>query len=251
MFAGTADYYDQFRPDLPIEVRDFILKQVALPLTLLDLGAGTGRITEQFAPFFSDIIAVEPEAAMAELAGKRLAHKARVLQTTAEEMELPDAWRASLVTIFRAFHWMDREVVLRKLDTVVAHDGLVAVGSDRSFWHIDDDWGQAIQSVIRHVLGDERKTLHGPYQRPPRAFSQDFAASPFSVVNKYDFPVVRTWNADQIIGYLYSSSFASKELLGSRVNHFERDIRRELLAFSPNDTFVEHNEFELFLARRP
>lgn len=251
MFAGTAGYYDQFRPDLPADALDLILQQVSVQVTLLDLGAGTGRITEQFAPFFSDIIAVEPEKAMADLARKRSAGKARVLQTTAENMQLPDDWQASLVTIFRAFHWMDRGAVLRKLDKIVAHDGVIAVGNDRSFWHIDDDWGKAIKSVVQHFLGEERKTVHGPYQRPPRAFSQDFASSPFSQVNKHGIPVTRTWSADQIIGYLYSTSFASKELLGSKAEHFERAIRDELQTLSPNDTFIEHNEFELFLARRP
>ena len=84
LFAGTAAYYDEFRPGIPDRARDLVLHSVKTPGTLLDLGTGTGQVLEQFVPYFTDILAVEPDQAMAKLARKRLLrYSVRVLEDTA------------------------------------------------------------------------------------------------------------------------------------------------------------------------
>ena len=251
-FAGTAEYYDRFRPGIPDVLRDYILRSVPAPVTLLDLGTGTGRVLEQFAPYFSDIIAVDPSEEMLKAAHRRLMkYPGTFVHAAAEDMELPDDWHASLVTICRAFHWMNQGVVLARLDKIVAPRGVVAVFYEHTFWTQSTSWATLVRKTIQRFMGPERETRSGTYHEPAKQFTQDFARSAFSHVDKRIFPITRTWNADQILGYLYSTSYASKQVLGERAQRFETELRRGLSSLSPNDSFTEANEFELFIARRP
>jgi ubiquinone/menaquinone biosynthesis C-methylase UbiE len=251
-FAGTAHYYDKFRPGVTQEVIDVVMDAVPQPTHLLDLGTGTGRILEQFAPLFSDVIAVEPDHDMLKLAKKRLQkYPVQFIHGTAESAVLPPEWQASLVTVCRAFHWMDRPAVLRKLDSVVLPHGVIALMSDHSFWHLPEPWSEIIQETLKDFLGPERRTAMGMYRPPAEFFQEALKNSPFSNVAEHLVPVEREWTLDDIIGYLYSTSFASKAVLGDRATAFEKEIRARLTEFSPAGTFTERNRFEIIIAKRP
>lgn len=251
-FAGTAAYYDQFRPGVTEEVVQTILGAVPQPTHLLDLGTGTGRVLEQFAPHFQDIVAIEPDHDMLKLARKRLMrYPVHFIHATAEEAVLPTGWQASLVTICRAFHWMDRDAILQKLDTTVLPHGTIALLSDHSFWHLPEEWSVIIQETLKSFLGPERRTVMGSYRPPAEYFQETLEHSPFSNVEEHIVPVERHWTLDQIVGYLYSTSFASKAVLGDRAAAFEKRLRELLTEYCPNGNFVERNRFEIILARRP
>lgn len=90
LFAGTAGYYDKYRSGIPDEARDFVLDHVENRQRLLDLGAGTGRVLAQFAPYFRDTIAVEPDHDMARLARARLRSFAvQLFESSAETFIMP------------------------------------------------------------------------------------------------------------------------------------------------------------------
>ncbi len=252
LFSGTAAFYDEFRPGLPDAVVRCIMDATRDPIRLLDLGTGTGRVLEQLAPYFQDIIAVEPDAEMLDTARRRLhTFPVHFANTTAENMTLPDGWQASLVTICRAFHWMDQKLILQHLESVVAPDGVIAVFSDNSFWHGQDVWAEIITTTLVRYLGPKRRTALGSYKRPLEYFGDTFISPVFTKLERHTIPVVRHWTADQIVGYLYSTSFASKEVLGDKTATFEADLRAQLKEFSPHkDDFIEHNQFDILLARR-
>jgi hypothetical protein len=74
--------------------------------------------------------------------------------------------------------------------------------------------------------------------------------SPFSRVDEIAVPVSRTWSADSILGYLYSTSFAAPQLFGQRLDEFDQAVRATLKRFSDTDTFDEDNEFLIRIGRR-
>lgn len=251
LFTGTAGYYDQYRPGVPQEVVDTILGAVATPITLLDLGCGTGRITEQFAPYFSETIGVDPDVEMRKFARRRLAKlPVTILPGTAEDVVLPEGWRASLVCICRAFHWMNQHEVLGRLESIVANDGVIAVLSDNSFWSTDNDFSVVVKNVLSPYIGAERRTLLGKYTEPAEYFGKSFTSPAFSELEHHTVPVERVWTADQIVGYLYSTSFASHAVLGDKAPLFEKQLREELQQLSTTGLFTEHNRFDILLARR-
>ncbi|MFP5274545.1 class I SAM-dependent methyltransferase [Coleofasciculus sp.] len=258
-FAGTATYYSRYRPGVPSEVAECLISEAnryAPATTLLDLGTGTGQVIEALHQNFRDIIAVEPDVEMINLAKKNI----RVIISSetaisfyncqAEEFLPPINWTASLVTICRAFHWMDQEKTLRHLSKYVSPTGAVAIFGDHSFWRANSPWKKAVRKVIQDFLGEQRRAGECVFSHHNRPYSEIIKESPFSDVTKFNIPVHRTWNTESILGYLYSTSFASRPLLGERLEEFESTVRRTLAEFSQDDTFEEENEFMIRIGRK-
>ncbi|MEV6598812.1 class I SAM-dependent methyltransferase [Actinoplanes sp. NPDC051346] len=258
-FEGTVEHYRKYRPGIPDDVAT-ILSAAApsrRPRRLLDVGTGTGLVAEALIGDFDDIIAADTDAEMLAAAEAALRPELPATSTlllshaSAEEFEPPAGWQPDLVTICRAFHWLDQETVLQRLDQYVAPDGSVAIFGDNSFWTVVSDWKTAIRSLIQQYLGEQRRAGAGVFQHHNRPYSEILQESPFSVVEEHRVPVHRVWSTESILGYLYSTSFAAPHLFGERLTDFEREAADTLARFSDNDTFDEHNEFLIRIGRRP
>ena len=64
-----------------------------------------------------------------------------------------------------------------------------------------------------------------------------------------DIEQTHIWTADSIVGYLYSTSFASRAVLGNLRESFEDDLRERLSRLSAEDQFAEEIEFSIVSAR--
>ena len=257
-FHGTAGFYRQYRPGVPEDVAD-ILDAAApqrSPRRLLDVGTGTGLVVAALLARFDDIIAIDNDAAMLAAAEAALRPQLPdgthllVQQATAEEFAPKPGWQADLVTICRAFHWLDQAAILAHLDTQVGPDGVVAVFGDNSFWTATSAWKAAVRAVIQDFLGEARRAGASTFQHHNRPYRDIMRESPFNQVEELTVPVTRTWTADAILGYLYSTSFAAPGLFGDRLDEFDQAVRAVLVRFSDTDTFAEDNEFLIRLGRR-
>ncbi|AZK95024.1 methyltransferase domain-containing protein [Streptomyces sp. SID5473] len=259
LFAGTSTYYRQFRPGVPREVADILDR--AAPTRpgghrrLLDIGTGTGLVVEALLGRFDDIIAADNDAEMLATAESVLRPKLpgdsrlMLVESAAEDFVPPAGWTADLVTICRAFHWLDQATVLCLLDSQVAPDGVVAVFGDNSFWAAGSPWKDAVRDVIKSFLGEERRAGTGTFQHHDRPYSEIMEESPFDQVEEVRVPVHRTWTEEGILGYLYSTSFAAPHLFGDRLKEFESTVRTRLADFG-DDAFPEDNEFLIRIGRR-
>jgi trans-aconitate methyltransferase len=259
LFAGTAEYYRKYRPGIPPEVVR-VLDEVTPqrhPRRLLDIGTGTGLVAEALAPHFESIIAIDNDPDM--LAHAEEAVRAALLPEATVEVQLcraedfvpPLGWRATLVTLCRAFHWLEQERVLERLEAQVERGGIVAIFADRSFWAADGPWKEAVRQVIQDFLGSTRRAGDGVFAPPQRPYTELLKQSTFRQVQEVRVPVHRTWNTESILGYLYSTSFASPSLFGSKRGAFETAVRAALSAFGTSDEYEEENEFVLRIGRRP
>jgi trans-aconitate methyltransferase len=258
LFTGTAQFYRQYRPGIPAEVAA-VLDQATRPRSprrLLDIGTGTGLVAEALLEHFDDIIAIDNDADMLKAAEAALRPALSegsgllLVESTAEEFTPPVGWQADLVTICRAFHWLDQAAVLTLLDAQVAPDGAVAIFGDNSFWAAGSPWKEAVRSVIQDFLGEQRRAGTGTFNHHDRPYSEIMEESPFNQVDEIRVPVQRTWTADSILGYLSSTSFAAPHLFGERLEKFETAARAKLDEFSDGDAFVEDNEFLIRIGRR-
>lgn len=258
VFRGTVGFYRQYRPGIPQKVADVLDAAVAdgTPRRLLDVGTGTGLVVEALLGRFDDIIAIDNDADMLAAAEAALLPQLPggthllLRQATAEEFTPPPGWQADLVTICRAFHWLDQAAVLVRLDAQVSPDGAVAIFGDNSFWVATSPWKAAVRSVIQGFLGEQRRAGSSTFQHHNRPYSDIMRESPFSQVEEFTVPVTRTWTADSILGYLYSTSFAAPHLFGDRLDEFDETVRATLAEFSDTDTFSEDNEFLIRIGRR-
>lgn len=122
-FAGVADAYERARPGYPDDAVRWLAGNE--PADVVDLGAGTGKLTRSLVTHGHRVTAVEPLEAM--LARLRVAVPGAVaLVGTAEAIPLPDG-SADVVTVAQAFHWFDRPVALREIARVLRPGGRIAL----------------------------------------------------------------------------------------------------------------------------
>jgi SAM-dependent methyltransferase len=151
-FGRAADAYERARPDYPPAALDWLQGRLALGpgRTVVDLAAGTGKLTRLLLPTGARVVAVEPVAEMrAALAGA--VPGAEIVDGTAEAMPLPDG-SADAVTIAQAFHWFSTAEALAEIHRVLRPDGgLALVWNGRD---LDDPLQIAVDRIIARHRGD-------------------------------------------------------------------------------------------------
>ncbi|WP_193611090.1 class I SAM-dependent methyltransferase [Nocardioides lijunqiniae] len=122
-FGSVADAYDRGRPTYP---RDAVAWLTAdQPLTVLELAAGTGKLTEQLVALGHDVHATEPDAAMLDVLQRRLPD-VRASLTGAEDVPASDS-SYDVVVVAQAFHWFDHERALPEIARVLKPGGHLAI----------------------------------------------------------------------------------------------------------------------------
>jgi ubiquinone/menaquinone biosynthesis C-methylase UbiE len=255
----VASYYRAFRPGIPQDLADVLVAAVTRDgeaETLLDLGTGTGQMVAALHPYFRDIIAVDPSEGLLEQAEEDLRPRLapgttlRLAQARGEDYVPPEGWTASLVTICRAVHWMDHQVLLDGLARIVRASGVVALVQDAGFWRTPTPWKELLMGVVQDFLGSDHTPLK-PLESLDWSYGEILAESAFSDVEQLVVPVRRVRDVDSVLGFLYSNSYAGRPRFGDRIDEFESEVRRVLLAHSGSDTFAEDDEFTVILGRKP
>lgn len=115
--------YERGRPGWPREVID--IAGLPPPATVLDLGAGTGKLTRLLVSAFRRVIAVEPAEAMRRLL-VTLCAEVEALAGTGQEIPLSDA-SVDAVFAAQAFHWFGDERALGEIARVLRPGGALVV----------------------------------------------------------------------------------------------------------------------------
>ena len=130
-FGAAAAAYAEHRPDYAQAAVRWALEPASGP-RVLDLGAGTGKLTAGLVALGADVIAVEPDPAMlAEL--RRVLPDVRAVLGSAEAVPLPDA-SVDAVLGGHSLHWFDMDVAGPELARVLVPGGILA-----GLWNVMDD----------------------------------------------------------------------------------------------------------------
>jgi SAM-dependent methyltransferase len=164
-FGNLADTYHRIRPPYSQTLLD--RAQEALELEagarVLDLAAGTGRLTGELRRRFADVVAVEPDERMRAVHGGALAG-------SAEAIPLGEA-SVDAVFVGEAFHWFDPEAAIPELARVLRPGGGLAIVSTH-WWETEPPLPAAALQLLSEPW--ERSQ---PLRRPP--WDDAFAGSPF------------------------------------------------------------------------
>lgn len=250
-FASTARYYAAHRPAYPSELLARLRREAGTTGSgvLLDLACGPGRVAIPLAQYFRQVVAVDVEPEMIAV-GKLEATRHRAANidwrvARAEQLELPPA-SVELVTIGEGFHRLDQPRVLQLVDGWLAAGGRLATLGGEPVWSGGEPWKRVLVDVANRwtdfKLGDPAAAEW--------TGSRDALLAAGWPATEFQMRAEIVWTADALVGFMLSTSFASRAALGARAAQFEADLRRELLAFAPDDRFPALQRFGFTLAAR-
>ncbi|GAA4603302.1 class I SAM-dependent methyltransferase [Actinoplanes octamycinicus] len=162
-FGAAADAYERGRPPYPEAALDFLLP--AGRPRVLDLGAGTGKLTRQIRARGLDVTAVDPSDGMlAEL--RRAVPGVPAHVGTAEQLPLPDA-SVDVVLVAQAWHWVDPAHALPEIARVLTPGGRLGL-----IWNVRDestDWVHRLGTIIGREDRARDTTMGAPFGPVTRA----------------------------------------------------------------------------------
>jgi ubiquinone/menaquinone biosynthesis C-methylase UbiE len=170
-FGAAAAAYAEHRPDYAEDAVRWALEPVSTrePLRVLDLAAGTGKLTATLVRLGAEVTAVEPDPAMlAEL--RRSLPSVQALSGSAEEIPLADA-SVDAVLVGQAMHWFDLSRAIPEIARVLVPGGVMA-----GLWNVDDDRVDWVATLTQISKGNANVTLQRWRERFARSRQERLAA---------------------------------------------------------------------------
>lgn len=191
-FESVAAEYERHRPEYPEEALRWAVAQLGLEpgARVLDVGAGTGKLTRGLVALGFEVVAVEPGAAMLEQL-RAAVPEAETHEAPAESIPLPDE---SIDAAFagQAFHWFDRGLALPELHRVIgAGGGLVLLWN---WW----DERDPLQRDLGELVGYAGREPYRDEQLPGQPW--------FREVGRTIVESVQESSPDALVGYLSTAS---------------------------------------------
>lgn len=231
MFDTVAELYERVRPTYPDAAVDWLVERLRLDTTstVLDLGAGTGKLTRAFVQRVARVIAVEPGPKMLEQL-RQAVPDAEPLLGAAEEIPLPDD-SVDAVVCGQSFHWFRLDEAQREIARVLRPGGGLGL-----IWNVRDP-DDPVQEQITKLLD--------PFVPPGRpALPTTVATFIGAAVGKPDFHVVpfqQELDADGVVARVASISFVAAAAEPER-RELERGLRELVAARGGRVTFRYRSE---------
>jgi SAM-dependent methyltransferase len=176
-FGSVADAYERARPEYPQDAVRWLAG--GEPADVVDLGAGTGKLTRSLVVLGHRVTAIEPLPEMLE----RLQHAvpgADAVAGSAEQIPLSDE-SADVVVCAQAFHWFDRQAALAEIARILRPGGRIAL-----VWNTRDN-REPWTAMLSATIGSE--TVESSDAEEPIAASGLFGSveqATFSFVQRLD-----------------------------------------------------------------
>jgi len=190
-FGAAAHDYATGRPSYPVEALRWALPEGAR--TVLDLAAGTGKVTARLLDLGLEVYAVEPLAEMRAV----IPAAAHALDGTAEAIPLGDA-SVDAVTVGQAFHWFDPPAALAEMGRVLRPGGTIGL-----FWNTLDDAVPWVDELCDVLVAEERAS-HISAEPQLIWTGVDGLADPERRLFRHEEP----YDADRLVAYALSRSQA-------------------------------------------
>ena len=196
-FERTAEAYERGRPGYA----EAALDALDLPpdAVVLDLAAGTGKLTRQLVARFARVIAVEPLDGM-RVVLERVVPEAEALKGSADAIPLEDE-SVDAAFVGEAFHWFGNDAAVREIARVIRPRGVLAI----LFNQVDGDFEPALPAAFwdaYHALAIEKP----PEQRVSTGLWRTPFPGPFEPFTEVSYPNPVEIDRDGILAQVASWS---------------------------------------------
>ena len=201
-FATAAEAYERGRPGYPQEAIDWIAERAGIRpgRDVLDLAAGTGKLTRALVPFGARLIAVEPIDEMREQLFAALPD-VDAFDGTAESIPLPDG-SVDAVTCGQAFHWFRIEEALQEIHRVLRPGGSLAL-----VWNVRD-LADSLQARIEEILAPHKRDVRSHREvDPAKLLAGELRL--FGPVEHRSWPYVQRLSRAHLVDRISSISFVA------------------------------------------
>jgi ubiquinone/menaquinone biosynthesis C-methylase UbiE len=190
-FETVAEVYERGRPPYADPAIAWIAERLGIGpgRRVLDLAAGTGKLTRQLVPLGAEVVAVEPGDRMRGVL-ERVLPDVEALPGSAEAIPLPDA-SVDAATVGQAFHWFRTREALAELHRVIRPGGGIAL-----LWNAWDDHDPRLHAIDMLV----RRWRPGPTWR------EDYDGTLFGELEERTFRQQRAVTSDSLVEWVASSS---------------------------------------------
>lgn len=252
-FETAAPHYLSGRPAYAPRLIARVAERCGLGATdrVLDLGCGPGQLAVAFAAHAGEVVAVDPEPEMLRVAANAAADAGvRVSFVTGSSYDLDASLgRFRLVTIGRAFHWMDRVETLRRLHGMIASDGALALFGDSHPKVPDNAWlGDYRAAIDRFAPDGVRRSLH----RSPEWIGHEAVLldSPFDRLETVGVIERRQTSVESLVDRAFSMSSTSRGKIGTRADELVQAIRESMTVHARSGMLAEVIETKALIASR-
>lgn len=199
-FVDVADAYERGRPEYTPAVAEAIAAQlqISAKARVLDLAAGTGKLTRALLGAGLDVVAVEPQAQLRAILAASVGGE-RVLDGLAEEIPLPNASVAA-VTVADAFHWFEPVAALREIQRVLIVGGRLAVLRILPDWS-GASWAHEVGSLIAELCSGH------PQFEGPRWQETALAEGCWTAPREVALTMSQPASPDGVLDYIASMSW--------------------------------------------
>jgi SAM-dependent methyltransferase len=203
-FGGVADAYERGRPRYPADVIEAIATAAGGGPRLLDVGAGTGRLSGPLLQAGYDVVAVEPLDAMRAILARHIGAE-RALAGHAEALPLDTASVDGAVCA-DAWHWFDGARAADELHRVVRPGGGVVICISQFDGDNEVPWAGETETIMRPLW----EAVDHPYRGGPKHPDSLDGHPGFAPIETRNVPFVHETDRERILAhYLSMSAIAS------------------------------------------
>ena len=235
-FGQGAAAYERGRPGYPAEAIEWLVAELRLEAgrSVLDVGAGTGKLTRELVSRGANVVAVEPVAQMRAVL-EQAVPAARAVDGTAEALPVVDG-SVDAIVVGSAFHWFDGTAAGSEFHRVLRPGGRLALVWNRR--RREEPLQAAISTIIEPYRGRTPSAYRGEWRAPV------VAGGLFASVAEREVPFEQLLDADGLVDRVVSTSFiaalpdSEREQVRGRIRALAADHRPPLRLGYINEAYV-------------
>jgi SAM-dependent methyltransferase len=228
-YEWWAEHYERGRPGYPPESLD--VAELPDSAEVLEIGAGTGKLTRLLVSRFASVTAIEPKEHMRQILSA-VCPQAAALEGSAERIPLADA-SVDAVFAAEAFHWFANERAVAEIARVLRPGGSLVL-----MWNIPggtiEPSIEAAQRLLDERVPNEGELSYDPMDLSPNLYMSGewrtpFANSPFEDLREARLRNLQTLNPDSLVAFFASMGWILDLPAGER-DELLTGVRSALIA---------------------